>query len=87
MLGQDYKSYGKSLKYLGLETLYERRNKLCKNFANKSLKHPKFTKWFKPNVKRSFTRNIPTRFCEVNARTERFNKSPINYLTKLLNRK
>ena len=29
MLGQDYKSYGKSLKYQGLETLYERR----KNFA------------------------------------------------------
>ena len=87
MLGQNYKSYGKALKHLGLETLHERRNKLCKNFAKKSLKHPKFTKWFKPNVKKSCTRNIPTKFCEVYARTETFKKSPISYLTKLLNSK
>ena len=87
LLGKSYKSYGKSLKYLVFDTLHERRNKLCKNFAKKSLKHPKFTKWFKPNVKKSCTRNIPTKFCDVYARTERFNRSPISYLTKLLNSK
>ena len=31
------------------------------------------------------TWNIPARFCEVYARTERFKQSPISYLTNILN--
>ena len=85
ILGQDYRSYRKTVKQLGMETLFEKRNKLCKTFAKKAQKHQKFTKWFKPNTKRSCTRNIPTRFCEVVARTERFKQSPISYLTNILN--
>lgn len=85
ILGQDYRSYRKAIKQLELETLFERRNKLCKTFAKRAQKHPKFTKWFKPNTKRSCTRNLPTRFCEVVARTDRFKQSPISYLTNILN--
>ena len=72
ILGQEYKSYRKALKILELETLYERRKKLCRTFAKKAQKHTKFAKWFKPNIKKSCTRTIPTRFCEVAARTDRF---------------
>ena len=85
ILGQEYKSYRKALKQLQLETLYVRRNKLCKKFAIKSQKHPKFTKWFKPNTKKTNTREIPTKYCEVYYRTDRFKQSPISYLTNILN--
>ena len=85
ILGQEYKSYRKALKILHLESLFERRNKLCRTFAKKALKHPKFNKWFKPKQKKSNTRNIPSRFCEVYARTDRFKQSPISHLTNLLN--
>ena len=86
ILGQEYKSYRKALKLLELETLYERRKKLCRTFAKKAQKHTKFKTWFKPNTKKSCTRTIPTRFCEVAARTDRFRQSPISYLTNILNR-
>ena len=82
-----YKSYRSALKEMQLESLYSRRNKLCKIFASKSLKHTKFSKWFKPTNKRTFIRFKPTRFCEVYARTNRFKKSPISYLTYILNTK
>ena len=85
ILGQDYKSYGSALKTLNLESLFSRRNRLCKKLARKSQKHPKFTKWFKPNTKVTVTRSIPTKFCEVYCRTDRFKRSPINYLIKTLN--
>ena len=86
ILGRTYKSYNKALKSLQLDSLFNRREKLCKKFSMKCIKNPKFTKWFKPNIKSAPTRGIPSKFCEVNARLERFEKSPINYLTKLLNK-
>ena len=85
ILGQEYQSYKRALKQLGLDTLHERRNKLCKTFSKKAQKHTKFKKWFKPNEKTSCTRNIPARFCDVYARTKRFKQSPISYLTNILN--
>ena len=85
ILGKEYKSYRSALKHLKLDTLFSRRQKLCKKFAKKSLKHVKFSKWFKPNRKTTTTRQKPTKFCELIARTERFKKSPIGFLTRLLN--
>ena len=85
ILGTNYKSYRSALKHLQMESLFSRRNKLCKKFAKKSQKHSKFTKWFKPNTRRTITRAKTPAFWEVFARTERFGKSPISYLTKLLN--
>ena len=85
ILGQEYQSYRRALKELGLDTLHVRRNMLCKTFSKKAQKHTKFQKWFKSNEKTSCTRNIPARFCDVYARTERFKQSPISYLTNILN--
>ena len=86
--GRNYKSYNRALKYFQLESLFSRREKLCKKFALKSKKNPKFSTWFKPKVKVVPTRGIPTKFCEVDeyARTMRFKKSPISFLTKLPNK-
>ena len=51
----------------------------------KAQKHPKFSKWFKPNTRSSVTRSRKNKFCKVYYRTERFNRSPISYFTRLLN--
>ena len=85
IMGQEYRSYRTALKHFQLETLFLRRNKLCKTFAIKSLKDKKFSNWFKPNQKRVYTRYLSPKFCEVYYRTERFRKSPISYLTNILN--
>ena len=85
ILGQKYKSYESALLELNLETLVRRRVNLCQKFAMKAQKHPKFTKWFKSNDKRSVKRSKTPQFCDVYFRTERFKRSPISYLTSILN--
>ena len=85
ILGLKYRSYESALNEFNLETLSARRIRLCEKFAIKAQKHPKFTKWFKPNYKKSVTRSKEPKFCEVYYRTERFRKSPISYLTRILN--
>ena len=87
ILGQKYKSYRSALRTLQMESLFARRNRMCRKFANKALKHSKFEKWFKPNTSNTVTRAKPTKFCDVYSRTERFKRSPISFLTQLLNRK
>ena len=87
ILGQQYKSYRSALRTLQMESLFARRNRMCRKFANKALKHSKFEKWFKPNTSNTVTRAKPTKFCDVYSRTERFKRSPISFLTQLLNRK
>ena len=85
ILGQNFKSYNSALKYLKIKTLFSRREKLCKKFAQKSAKNPKFSNWFKPNSKFSTTRSAKTKFMNVHARTERFKKNPVSFLTNILN--
>ena len=85
ILGQNYGTYNSAMKSLKMDSLFLRREKLCRKFAQKSLKNPKFKKWFKPNLKNLPTRNKPTQFHEIRARTKRFVRSPIGFLTKILN--
>ena len=62
--------------------------RITEKFANTSFKHPKFSKWFQPQISRGVnTRSKKQKFKEIHARTERFAKSPIPYLTKILNKK
>ena len=63
ILGDTYHSYRSALKQVKLESLFSRRNKLCKKFAKKSLKNSKFSKWFKPNDRKTSTRLIKLKFC------------------------
>ena len=86
ILGHDYKSYNSALKIFGLDKLADRRKKICLNFAKRAQKHPKFSKWFKPSLQKESRRQQP-KFCPPVYRTERFKKSPLCYLTNLLNSK
>ena len=85
ILGDEYLSYTNALKLLGMQKLSERRKYLCLKFAKKSLKSEKFSTWFKSRMPNLKTRTENTEFCNVISRTMRFEKSPISYLTNLLN--
>ena len=93
ILGEEYESYESALDTLESDNLNDRRTKLCQNFAKKSFKHPNYTNWFceseevLPNIK---TRGDGTRKINklkpVQTRTQRYSKSPLPYLTELLNK-
>ena len=85
ILGDRYVSYKEALKSLNLESLLFRRDKLCLNFAKKAEKHNKFSKWFKVSTNKPNTRQEKKKYCDVVAMHSRFEKSPLSYLTRILN--
>ena len=80
-----YISYDHALTTVGLDCLIDRREQLCLKFAKKSLKSEKFKNWFKLNTRNPATRQVQSKFCEVYSRLDRYETSPISYLTQLLN--
>ena len=84
ILAEEYYSYTDSLEVLELDSLENRRVELCKTFANKAFKHEKHTNWFWSPHSRPETRN-QTECTPVWTRTSRYRKSPLPYLTQLLN--
>ena len=85
MLGNSYIDYRNALETVNLTPLETRREELCLNFARKSEKHHKFHKWFKTRQK-SKTRLEKDKYIPVYSNYMRFDRSPISYLTKLLNK-
>ena len=85
ILGRSYRSYDEALETLNIEHLEARRVKHCLNFALKAEKHPKFSKWFKENNKTYNTRLKKPKYLEVHSNYNRYEKSPLGYLTRLLN--
>ena len=85
ILGENYQSYEMALFQLNLESLESRRNKLCLKFARKAEKHPKFQNWFKLADSIKNTRQEKHKYLEVKAKHSRLEKSPIAFLTRLLN--
>ena len=84
ILGDKYESYRNALNLTSLESLDARRDNLCIKFAKKAERNPKFKQWFKPKPK-IYTRQVDDRYWQTVARTGRLRKSPIPYLTDLLN--
>ena len=88
ILGPQFKGYNDALVTLGMDTLEERRKSINLKFAKKSLKNDQFSHWFLHRT--SNTHHMKTRSCgkksllPVQARTTRFENSPIAYLTQLL---
>ena len=80
ILGKNYVSYEQALAELKMETLEHRRKILCKKFAEKSQKHPKFSSWFELSDD-----PMQNKFNPVTYRTKRYKNSPLPYLTSLLN--
>jgi hypothetical protein len=68
-----------------LETLFRRRQNLCTKLARKCYKNERFNIWFKIDRKVTVT-GQERFFCPVYSRTQRFERSPISYMTELLNR-
>ena len=89
ILDIQYNSYAKSLTKLSRKTLTERRYDLNLNFARKALKSEKFNHWFceyKPTVQVSKTRSVKdVLLVPVESRNKSFGKSPLAYLTNLIN--
>ena len=54
---------------------------ICK----KAEKHTKHKHWFKLNDQTVNTRQEKYKYCDVKARLNRFKKSPISFLTNMLN--
>ena len=86
ILGDIFKSYMKALEICNLERLYDRRAGLIRNFAIKTCANPKFKSWFAKNTnpERELRRTLQT-WKEPFTRTEKFHKSPIPHLTRILN--
>ena len=76
-------SYDMALVILDIEPLEVRRFKLCQKFAKRTLKS-RHADIFRANQNQHNTRMKPE-FCINKCNTERYFKSPINYLTRILN--
>ena len=78
-------SYSQQLLDLNLERLSVRREMLCKHFAHKTAKKSRHTYLFEPVINTFNMRNQKQKYMEPRARTTSYYKSPIQYLTRLLN--
>ena len=85
ILGEDYLNYKNALRVLNLDSLKDRRSKLCIKFAKKAEKDKKFQNWFRLAKYRETTRQTKFKYKKVLAKHTRFQKSPISVLTLMLN--
>ena len=93
ILGEEYTHYDQALTMLDCDNLNERRVKLCDKFAKKALKSPRYEHWFTYNNEplptlntRGAENRVRTMFKPVQTRTDRYQKSPLPYLTNALNK-
>ena len=86
ILQEDYSEYTDGLHQLKLESLYNRRMSLCKNFAQETSKHEKLKHMFPKNeiVLTNITRK-PERIKVNRAFTERYKNSAIPQMQRMLN--
>ena len=87
ILGKKYTSYNNGLKMLNLETLSKRRQTLCLRFANNCLKNEKVKDFFPKNNPKHKMKKRKKKLIKIPiANTERYKKSAIPYMKKLLNK-
>ena len=86
MMGKGNIDYNETLIYFNSESLANRREKFCLNFAIKAFRSEKFNCWFKKNESSVDTRTHKVPLINIYARTTRFKSSPIPYMTRLLNK-
>ena len=88
ILGSEYTTYSDALDKVGLQTLHDRREKRCLDFAKKCLNHPVHKNLFplnniKPTVNASIRHREP--FIVNFARTESYKRSAIPFCQRILN--
>ena len=85
ILGENYISYQAALEMTGLQTLHDRREDRCLNFALKALKHPRNYQMF-PRNENNCKQIRNQELFKVNfARTEQYRKSAIPFCQRKLN--
>ena len=86
IMGNSYSTYEEGLEKLKLDKLSVRREKLCLRFAKNSLKLEQFSKLFPVNESEHAMKNRNSNMYIVKQHlTERYRKSTIPYLQRLLN--
>ena len=88
ILGSDYTCYSNALETLGIESLENRRSKICESFAMKCYKSPRYHTWFHANdysQSQHYTRAYKSKLRPVSCRTKRYKNSALPYLTESLN--
>ena len=87
IMGPSYSSYQDALASTKLTSLETRRIQLCHKFARAITKSTYFSSWFPLKQQYNDTRSCRknSRYHTVRCRTERYRKSPIPFLTNLLN--
>ena len=86
ILGSSYTSYSDALNDLKLQSLAERRRSLCLKFAKKCLRTEKFNSMFPKKTKlHCMSKRYQEKFMVKDTWTERYKRSAIPYMVKLLN--
>ena len=86
ILGKKSLSYKKDLEKLKLDTLEERRRKICLKFAKKCLQNEKVKNIFPINTSNyGIKTRKKNKFVVDQIKTERYKKSAIPYMLELLN--
>ena len=94
ILGDQYNNYNQAREQLGIDRLSDRRKTLCENFVKQAAKSKKFQNWFNQienvenkcsiTTRRNKNKTVPL-FKPIPTRTSRYEKSPLPYLTNMLN--
>ena len=88
ILGKHFEDYESALDKINLESLKKRREEICINFAEKCLKNEKTKKMFPLRKKEHpMEKKHEEEYIVHHANTERFKKSSILYMQRLLNNK
>ena len=83
---QHYTTYTDALGLMGLQTLEDRRDQLCTNFAVKCSTSDRYAGWFPHNNNtHSMGLRNATKYTVPKHRTKCYGNSAIPFLTKLLN--
>ena len=86
ILRRKYESYQKSLLILDLPTLDKRRNYLCLNFAKRCIQNGKMSHLFPLNNRnKGYAIRRKLKYKIQFANTERYRKSPVIHMQRLLN--
>ena len=87
ILKEKYDGYENSLRLLNLDSLYERREKLCLSFAKRCLKMENLKKLFpKRKVKHDMKTRKSEKYFVKNINTERYRISSIPAMQRMLNK-
>ena len=86
IFGDNYNGYANALKKLKLVTLEERREQMCLKFAKQCLKLDKMKELFPKNQSfHTMQKRCPEYYKVLKIQTERFRKSAIPSMIKMLN--